>query len=128
MLLLDENIPENQRQLLKSWNIAVRQIGVDFSHKGIKDNDILSLLHSHSRITFFTRDKGLFQKTYCHSNYSIVVLFVGQYESASFIRRVIKHPALNSFEKRKGKIIRISHSVVGVFTKNFSKEKILELQ
>ena len=34
MNLLDENIPEHQRQLLRGWRISVRQIGVDVGDKG----------------------------------------------------------------------------------------------
>lgn len=29
MNVLDENIPENQRQLLRSWGISIRQIGLE---------------------------------------------------------------------------------------------------
>ena len=33
MNLLDENIPEHQRQLLRGWRVLVRQIGVDVGRK-----------------------------------------------------------------------------------------------
>jgi hypothetical protein len=29
MIILDENIPEDQRQLLRSWRVPVRQIGFE---------------------------------------------------------------------------------------------------
>ena len=41
MNLLDENIPEHQRQLLRSWRIPIRQIGVDVGPKGISDAAII---------------------------------------------------------------------------------------
>ena len=56
MNLLDENIPEHQRQLLRAWRIAVRQIGVDVGDKGLSDDAILVLLQQMSRSTFFSRD------------------------------------------------------------------------
>jgi len=37
MNILDENIPEHQRQKLKNWRIRVYQIGYDIARKGIKD-------------------------------------------------------------------------------------------
>jgi hypothetical protein len=47
MNLLDENIPESQRQLLRSWRIRVKQIGVDIGRQGMKDQeDIVPLLQS----------------------------------------------------------------------------------
>jgi len=55
MNLLDENIPEHQRQLLRGWRISVRQIGVDVGDKGLSDDTILVLLHQVSRPTFFSR-------------------------------------------------------------------------
>ena len=50
MNLLDENIPEHQRQLLRSWRIPVRQIGLDVGHKGLSDDAILVLLHRLPRL------------------------------------------------------------------------------
>ena len=43
MNILDENIPESQRTLLRSRRIAVRQIGHDLGRKGMKDDEIISL-------------------------------------------------------------------------------------
>jgi hypothetical protein len=43
--LLDENFPEDQMPLLKEWHIPFRQIGHDVAHHGIKDPDIIPLLH-----------------------------------------------------------------------------------
>jgi hypothetical protein len=45
MNLLDENIPESQRQLLRSWRIRIRQIGDEVGRKGMKDEAIIPLLH-----------------------------------------------------------------------------------
>ncbi len=56
MNVLDENIISNQRVQLRSWRIAVRQIGYEVGRKGMKDHEITSLLHHLSDPTFFTRD------------------------------------------------------------------------
>jgi hypothetical protein len=37
MNILDENIPESQRQLLRSWRIRVRQIGYEVGRRGNSD-------------------------------------------------------------------------------------------
>jgi hypothetical protein len=41
--ILDENIPEHQRQKLKDW-CRVYQIGDDIGRKGIKDDEIITFL------------------------------------------------------------------------------------
>ena len=66
MNILDENIMESQRQLLRRWRIAVRQIGEDVARKGIKDDEILPLLHQLTRPTFFTRDLDFYARELRH--------------------------------------------------------------
>jgi hypothetical protein len=56
MNILDEQILENQRQLLRSWRIPVRQIGYDIGRKGLKDKEIIPLLLQFRKSTFFTLD------------------------------------------------------------------------
>ena len=51
MNILDENIPESQRQLLRSWRIRVRQIGHEIGSPGMKDEEIISRLHRFHYIT-----------------------------------------------------------------------------
>jgi len=36
MNILDENIPEDQRQLLRSWRILARQIGHEVGRPGMQ--------------------------------------------------------------------------------------------
>jgi hypothetical protein len=72
MNLLDENIPEHQRQLLRGWRIPVHQIGYDVGHKGISDDAIIVLLHQLPRPTFFTRDDDFHQQALCHPDYCVV--------------------------------------------------------
>ena len=56
MNILDENIPESQRAELRTKRVPVRKIGHDITRKGIKDDQIIPLLHHLDRPTFFTLD------------------------------------------------------------------------
>jgi hypothetical protein len=58
MMILDENIPESQKHLLKGWRIRTHQIGCGFEKTGIKDEAIIPLLHRLKNAVFFTRDLG----------------------------------------------------------------------
>lgn len=109
MIILDENIPDSQRQLLQSWRIHIRQIGHEVGHKGIKDEGIILLLHKLHKVTFFTRDFDFYNQNLCHPNYCLVCLAVGQYEAASFIRRFLHYPKFNTQRNRMGMVSRVSH-------------------
>lgn len=62
MNLLDENIFAFQRHQLLAWKIHVRQIGVEIGTRGIDDlEEIIPLLHSLRRPTFFTRDHDFYR-------------------------------------------------------------------
>ena len=108
MNVLDENILESQRQLLRSWRIPVRQIGVELGRKGMGDEQILPFLLTLSNPTFFTRDLGFAAAMLCHKKRCLVVLAVGQYEVAHFVRETLQHPALNTQAKRMGTVIRLT--------------------
>lgn len=115
MNILDENIPENQRQLLRSWRISIRQVGHDVGRLGMQDEEIIPLLHRLHRPTFFTRDADFYRPSLCHRAYCIVYLAVGQYEAASFTRRVLRHAAFNTQAKRMGAVTRASHTGLSVW-------------
>ena len=53
MIVLDENIPEDQRLLLRSWRIRAYQIGRDVGRAGIKDEQIIPLRISQMGIRVF---------------------------------------------------------------------------
>ncbi len=76
MIVLDENIPESQRQLLRSWKIQPQQIGHEIGCQGMKDEEIVPLLHKLKRATFFTRDLGFYKRHLCHPNYCLVIISV----------------------------------------------------
>jgi hypothetical protein len=115
MNLLDENMPDSQRQLLRSWRVRVRQIGQEVGRRGMRDREVISLLHRLGGVTLFTRDLGLCHPQLCHARYCLICLAVGQYESASFIRRLLRHPAFNTYAKRLGKVLRVSRPGIRVW-------------
>jgi len=115
MNILDENIPESQRQLLRSWRIRVRQIGYEVGRQGTRDERIIPLLHRLRYPTFFTRDLGFYDQRLCHVRYCLVCLAVSQYETASFIRRFLRHPVFNARTRRMGRVVRVSQAGMRVW-------------
>lgn len=123
MNILDENIIESQCQLLRSWRIPFRQIGFNIGREGMKDREIIPLLHQMRRPTFFTRDGDFYNRNLCHANYCLVYLAVRKDEVAVFIRRLIKHNEFDTVSKRMGTVIRVSH--VGLSVWLLHKESII---
>jgi len=113
VIILDENFPESQRQLLKVWRIPVRQIGVEISRKGIQDDEIIPLLLGLRRPTFFTLDNDFYSRSLCHARYCLVCVDVSQYEAAVFVRRFLRHKDFDTEAKRMGMVVRLSHA--GIF-------------
>jgi hypothetical protein len=106
--VLDEHILEDQRRLLRSWRIPVRQIGPDIGRKGMKDPEIIALMLALRRPTFFTLDFDFYKRSLCHLRYCLVCMDVGQHEAAIFVRRFLRHPEFDTAAKRTGKVIRLS--------------------
>lgn len=86
MNLLDENVVETQCRLLRKWRIRYRQIGVDVGRQGMKDKEIVALLHDLSDPTFFTRDDDFFERSLTHPGYCLVNTVVDKNEVAVFVR------------------------------------------
>lgn len=126
MNILDENIPESQRQLLRSWRIHVRQIGADIVQQGMKDENIISLLYRLRKPTFFTRDLDFYGRRLCHNSYCLVCLSIGQYEVASFIRRFLKHPVFSTEAKRMGVVVRVGHTGMRIWRLHAEQEEKVE--
>jgi len=128
MNVLDENVPDSQRQLLRSWRVKVRQIGHEIGRQAMKDEEIIPLLHQIGLVTFFTRDLGFYRRRLSHANYSLVCLAVSQYEVASFIRRLLRHPALDTRAKRMGKVIQVTHRGIRIWHLHVEEEEELTWQ
>ena len=63
MIVLDENVDVVQRRQLDSWGIHFRRIGGEIGRFGMDDYDeIIRLLHSFRRPTFFTRDQDFHRR------------------------------------------------------------------
>ena len=123
MNVLDENILESQRQLLRGWRIAIRQIGQELGHKGMKDEDeVIPFLLTLHRPTLFTRDLGLYDSSLCHARYCVVTLAVGQYEAAHFVRRLLSHRQFDEQAKRMGTVIRAMQTGLAVWRLRSDRE------
>lgn len=109
MIVLDENIAENQRQLLRGWGIRARQIRQDIAVQGVQDEEIVPILHRLRGVTFFSRDDGVYLGRLCHAQYCLMYLDVGKREAASFIRRFLRHPMFDTGAKRMGTVVRVGH-------------------
>jgi len=121
MILLDENFPESQRQLLRSWRIRPQQIGYETGRKGMQDEEIIPFLHQLRRPTFFTLDDDFYKRTLCHAGYCLVLINAGQYEAASFVRRILRHTQFSTQAKRMGAVMRVSH--IGITTWHLHAEE-----
>ena len=127
MNLLDENVGDDQREILRVWGLRVRQIGHDIGRSGMHDQEIISLLHSHGRSTLFTLDRDFYNPRLCHPSYCVVYLDVRDSAAAEFIRRVLRHPDLNTQAKRIGAIIRAGDAGLRVFRRNMAEQVLLWL-
>src|SRR3989442_1704092 len=125
MNILDENIIASQRQRLRSWRIPVKQIGVDIARKGLQDEEIIPFLHQLRQPTFFTRDRGFYRPEICHRQYGIVYLDAMPEEAAIFVRRVLRHPRLNTRAKRMGTVVRASPRGLGLWRPHAEREEVI---
>ena len=108
MNILDENIPASQRQLLEKWRFRPRQIGFNVGRRGLQDDEIIVYLQQLRRPTFFTRDEDFYDKKLVLAKFALLYLAVEKLEVAHFVRRVLRHPALDTQAKRAGAVIRVS--------------------
>lgn len=126
MNILDENIIDNQRRLLNSWRIPVRQVGYEVGRKGMKDREIIPFLHQLNQPTFFTRDDDFYERRLCHAGYCLVYLDVRKEEVATFVRRVMRQKVFKTKAKRMGKVIRASHVGLMFWQLHVEKENYLD--
>jgi len=107
MFLLDENLPEGQRRLLREWRVRFRVVGIDIGRTGTKDENLIPVLHRLPQATFFSLDHFFFRQDLLHDSYCLVWLDVADDQAADFIRRFLKHPRFDSQAKRLGKVVRV---------------------
>ena len=122
MNILDENVPDGQRRLLRNWRIAVRHIGHDVGRKGMQDDEIIPFLLRLRRVTFFTLDRDFFKRNLCHSRYCLVCVGVEEENVATAVRRLLRHPAFDTQAKRMGMAIRIFPTGLSAWRLHAEKE------
>jgi hypothetical protein len=108
MYLLDENISDRARDLLRGWRIRCQKIGSGVGQPGMSDEDVIPLLHELKAVTFFTLDEDYYQQHLCHARYCLVHLDVAEKLTAETIRRFLRHPQFRTWAQRKGKVVRVS--------------------
>lgn len=118
MNLLDENFPDDQRDLLRKFGVAVRQIGREVGRFGLSDEEIYSLLHRLRSVTFLTHDRDFSGVESCYHGYCLVWLGVKQDLLAEYARRVLRHPEFNTTAKRMGKVLTVGASGMTVFQRH----------
>jgi hypothetical protein len=122
MNILDENIRSDQREMLRRHRIAARQIGHDIAQKGIKDQAIIPFLHQLRRPTFFTRDRDFYDHRLCHPGYCLVWLDIDRDQVGEYVRRMLRHPLLNTQAKRMGSVIRVSSAGLHIWSRHGDAE------
>jgi hypothetical protein len=108
MIVLDENIIDSQRHLLRDRGIAFRQIGVEVGQSGMSDQQVLALLHGLNRPTFFTRDDDFYERRLCHLRYCLVYIDADDEEVAEYVAATLRHPDLKTWTQRQGVVLRVS--------------------
>ena len=119
MNLLDENFPEDQLPLLKDWRIPFRRIG-EVARWGIKDPDIIPVLHRIGRVTFFTQDEDFFSRKLCHAAYCLVWLNIPADDAALYVRCLLSHPRFRTEKQRMGTVARAHHNGIHFWQRNRS--------
>lgn len=110
MNILDENIPEGQRERSRRWRIGVGQIGQGVGRQGIQDQDIIPLLHQLRRPSFFRRDADSYDRRLRPPHDCLVYLDLQPDETAHSIRCTLRHPSLDTQAKRVGSVVRVGHA------------------
>lgn len=112
MLVLDENLPADQWQLLRKWRIRCRVVGGDVGASGATDENLLPVLHKLPQPTFVTLGRDFFRRDWIHASYALVWLDVRRREAAVFIRRFLRHSEFDTQVKRMGVVARVHESGV----------------
>lgn len=121
MNLLDENIRQDQSDQLRRWRIKFRRLDMDLVCTGIKDPQVIPVLHGLSDPTFFTHDKDYFRRRLLHSSYCLVRLDVFDGAAASFIRSFLRHRLFKTNAQRIGAVARVHPGGIHFWTRNKPK-------
>ena len=122
--VLDELFDESVYEQLKARRIAIDKVGEGFGNTGWLDEHILQALHGSGK-TFHTRDHGFYYRSHAHSSYCIVYYDVPLAEMAAYIRRVLRHPQLNTHAKRLGKVIKVTGQRIEFWHRGRSMKSVI---
>ncbi len=125
MLVLDENLPASQQQLLRKWRIRFRVVGIEVAIAGTKDENLVPVLHRLPAPTFFSLDQDFFRPRLAHRNYAVVWLDVADDHAAEFIRRFLRHPAFDTQAKRTGVVARVHAECINFWRLSGRKAEFL---
>lgn len=124
MIVVDVFVDDYERDRLRAWRIRAHKIGRDLGVKGIKDEQIIPLLMSLTRPTLFTVDDDFNNPRLCHSAYCVVYLAIRATDVATYVRRVLRHPVLNTQAKRMGAVIRAREPGLRVWRRNEAEQAL----
>lgn len=122
MNILDENIPEDQRRLLSNRRVPFHHISSDIGREGMKDEEIIPLLHQLQRPTFFTFDFDFYKPRLRHARYCLVLLSVEQSQAADTMRRFLRHREFDTQAKRMGSVVHVSPSGITAWRHHAEQE------
>lgn len=92
--------------------------------------EIIPLLHTLRRPTFFTRDHDFYKADLRHLRYCLVFLDVAFDEAAEFIRRFLRHTAFRTQAQRMGRVVRVqsqrSELLAGALQKGASSQVVIQ--
>ena len=92
--------------------------------RGMDDlEEIIPLLHSLRRPTFFTRDHDFYYPWLRHPGYCLVYLEVRPDEAAQFIRRFLRHRMFRTQTQRLGKVVRVHEDGISFWQLGAGKEQ-----
>lgn len=92
----------------------------------MKDDELIPFLLGLRRPTFFTLDLDFYRRNLCHARYCLICMDVGQYEAATFARRLLRHREFDTEAKRMGAVIRASHAGLSVWHLHADEETHLD--
>lgn len=95
------------------------------AHQGIKDGEIIPMLHRQRRVTFFTLDRDFWRRTLCHQAYCIVWLDVRADDAAFYVRRYLRHPRFRNQINRMGVVARANPSGVWWWQRDTSSPRFV---
>jgi hypothetical protein len=125
VLVLDENVRLEQKAILAAWGIRARKIGPDLAAHGVGDADLITLLLTLSKPTFFTHDKDFWTPALLHSSYCLVWLDTEDVDAARYIRRFLRHVDFDTNAKRVGKVVRVHPDSLTFYDSAHGKAKQL---